>query len=249
MSQATEERPVDDTFRFTEQSVVVRRPHFRLVGNEMFFLISKRPCANLSLPETQLWNALETDRDVASLREICGDHVTSAIRHLVKERVCDILSPDRSRSRRLVLVIEPHCDDAVLSLGGTLWARRAACEFTIATLASRSNFTSYFCSDRNFFEADTVSALRAAEGALAARLLGGRYLALGLEEATLRYSDGDWSVDWFKRHGVAVRASIGRQYREDELRRWTERVRQCLSTNNFEEVWIPIGTRRRYWLD
>ena len=99
-----------------------------------------------------------------------------------------IFTPSCSRTSA-----EPHSDDAVLSIGGTLWARRHECEFVVATVCSRSNFTSYYMLGRDYFDVDAISSLRAAEAELFVRLIGGQYRALGRSDAPLRYHGGSRS--------------------------------------------------------
>lgn len=222
--------------------VVLRRPHFRLVGSDLFFLISRRPLVRLSKAEAQVWSSLREDTTVEELQSRFAAQADPIIRRLIDLGVCDLAVSHVSSGRRRVLVIEPHSDDAVLSVGGTMWLRRATCEFTIATIGSRSNFTSYYAApDRGFFEVDRITSLRGAEGALVARLLGGRCISLGRSEVTLRYRDGDWSPDWFRRHRVSVSVSTIRSYGDAELRDWTVAVRRLLREVQTEEVWMPIG--------
>lgn len=222
-------------------SVALRRPHFRLVGNDLFFLISRRPAAQLSDLERQVWEALGDESPVEDLRDRFSQQVDSAIGRLVDLGACEIAAARFPAGRRRVLIIEPHSDDAALSVGGTMWARRRECEFTVASLASRSNFTSYFLLDRDFFNVDEISALRAAEGALAARLVGGRYLGLGRPEATLRYRDGNWTLEWFRKHRVSVSMFIGRHYTDADLADSSIAIRSLLADTDAEEVWIPMG--------
>jgi LmbE family N-acetylglucosaminyl deacetylase len=123
-----------------------------------------------------------------------------------------------------------------------MWLSRNVCQFTIATIASRSNFTSYFYTlDRDFFDIDTVSSLRTAEGSVAARLLGGRYLPLGQAEATVRYRDTRWTLDSFRNHQLSIRVATGRIYGEAELRDWTSAITKLLREQEADEVWMPLG--------
>jgi LmbE family N-acetylglucosaminyl deacetylase len=219
---------------------VLRRPQFARRGELLFFLDSRRPFLTLDAAEAALWDALEGGPSVTALRARFGAGAEAGVRRLVDAGVCDLAVPHRS-GRRRVLVVEPHIDDAALSVGGTIWQRRDECEFTVLTIASRSNFTSYFELDRPWFEVEKVSALRRAEAELFARVTGGRHLALGYDEATLRYRGGDWTLDWFRRHRHSVSAFIGHRSGEGELRRWTEGLRAALREIPSDEVWLPLG--------
>lgn len=223
-------------------AIVLRRPQFRRVENEVFFLISHRPHAKLSAAEVNVWTALDDARSVDELRTRFPKDVDQALRRFIELGLCDIAQTDYSVGRRRVLVFEPHSDDAVLSIGGTMWLRRHECEFTIITIGSRSNFTSYYYLDRNYFNVDQISSLRNAEGELFARLLGGQHRALYQSEAALRYHDGDWSLDWYRRHKVSISAFIAHHSGPVELEKWIKAIRDALlRAERPDEVWFPLG--------
>jgi len=123
-----------------------------------------------------------------------------------------------------------------------MWIRRHECEFLVVTIASRSNFTSYYDLDKEFFEVDKVSSLRNAEAAVFVRLLGAQHRALDQLDAVLRYHGGDWSLDWYRRHRSSISAFVAHHSGEEELRAWTAAVRAVLSDIRADEVWIPLGS-------
>jgi LmbE family N-acetylglucosaminyl deacetylase len=231
-------RPVE----FEGSEIVLRRPHFRLVGDDLFFLISRRPYVRLSADEMAVWEALDGDVSVDTLRARFPVTIDPVLRRFAELEICEIVPTDYPKSRRRVLIFEPHADDAVLSVGGTMWLRRYECEFTIVTIASRSNFTSYYDLDRDYFDVDQVSTLRSAEGALVARLLGGRHRALDQPEATLRYQGGNWSLDWYRRHKISVSAFIAHHSGSAELQAWAEAIHDALGEEASAEVWFPLGS-------
>jgi LmbE family N-acetylglucosaminyl deacetylase len=222
--------------------VPVRLPHYRVRGDGLYFLISRRPVAVLDARERAVWDSLD---GVARVRDVAArfpDGVgEAALRRFVELGACLPVAADFPAARRRILVIEPHMDDGVLSVGGAMWSRREQCEFTIVTLAGRSNFTSYGYLDREYFRVDEVSELRRAESALAARALGGRHVALDLLEAPLRYHAGDWTLDWYRRHDDAVTGFIQRMSGPGELAEWTAAIRRVLDAAPLDEVWAPIG--------
>jgi LmbE family N-acetylglucosaminyl deacetylase len=222
-------------------AVILRRPHFRVHGDELYFLVSRRPHARLAPDELAAWRALEEPSSLDELQRRLPVPAAPALASLVAMGVCEITQGRFAPHRRKVLVIEPHSDDAALSVGGTMWLRRNSCEFEVVTIASRSNFTSYFDLDREFFDPEEVSGLRIAEAALMVRLIGGRHRALGLPEATLRYRDAAWTLEWYRRHRFSVAAFIGHRSGEVELRAWTEAVGSALRETDAEEVWMPLG--------
>ena len=199
-------------------SIPVRLPHYRLRDAGLHFLISRRPAVHLEAHEQEVWRALDGSAPIEALLERFPGRAEPALRRFLDLGVCALVEGSFPAGRRRVLVIEPHMDDGALSLGGTMWSRRAVCEFTLVTLAGRDNFTSYYFLDRDYFNVDEVSALRRAESALLARALGGRHVALDLSEAPLRYRQDDWTLDWYRRHRDSVSAFISHTSGPEELR-------------------------------
>jgi LmbE family N-acetylglucosaminyl deacetylase len=221
--------------------IVLRLPHFHLTNDDLFFLISRRPHARLSRLEADVWNALEQGPSLEELRRRFSEKADDVVHRFKELGVCELAESDYPTGRRLVLVVEPHSDDAVLSIGGTMWARRHECEFVVATVGSRSNFTSYYMLGRDYFDVDAISSLRAAEAELFVRLIGGQYRALGRSDAPLRYHGGNWSLDWFRRHNSSVAVFISRQASEKELSDWVEVIRDLILNENADQIWIPLG--------
>jgi LmbE family N-acetylglucosaminyl deacetylase len=220
---------------------VLRLPHFRLVGAELFFLISRRPYVRLSDPELAVWAALDGDPSVDELRGRFGAQADRALGRFTELGLCE-LAPPGYPTRRRVLVFEPHNDDAALSVGGTMWLRRHDCEFVVIAMASRSNFTSYYELDRDYFDVDQITRLRNAEGQLFARLVGGQHRTLDLLDAPLRYRGGQWSLDWYRRHRHLIPSFIDHHFSDEELTPWIAAVRAAMRDLRADEVWIPLGT-------
>jgi len=225
----------------TGGSIVYRRPHFRRVKEDLFFLISRRPFLRLSSDESAVWDALGDASAVDELRGRFPEVANRVIARFLELGLCDLAEPKYSGARRRIIVFEPHSDDAVLSVGGTMWMRRHDHEFIVVTIASRSNYTSYYELEREFFNVEEVSSLRNAEGALFARLIGGQHRPLGQLDAPLRYRNGDWSLDWFRRHKPSILAFVWHPSGKGEHQAWTDAVRAVLRDVRAEEVWIPLG--------
>src|SRR5689334_5551443 len=121
---------------FAGATNVLRRPHFRLSGNELFFLISVRPHAQLSANETAVWEALGSEPTLDNLRARFP-YLEKALKRFLDIGVCELVPEQFPTKRRRVVVLEPHSDDAILSAGATMWLRRNDCEFTIITIGSR----------------------------------------------------------------------------------------------------------------
>ena len=220
--------------------IPIRRPQFHLVDGAVHFLVSRRPAAELDPAERACWEALDGEASIERLRARLPE-ADRALRRFLDLGLVALVEPAFPAGRRRVVVFEPHVDDAVLSVGGTMWARRHECEFLLVTVAGRSNFTSYYYLDREYFDVARVSALRHAEADLFMRSLGGRHLALAETEAPLRYHDGNWTLAWFRRHRASVSAFIAHRSGPEELDAWTRAVEGVLERVPADEVWMPLG--------
>src|SRR5579864_7805366 len=83
--------------------VVIRRPHFLLKGDSLFFLISERPFAVLNQSEQILWNELEKEASVGALEARLGASADEGIRRLLALEVAEVVLPAPSGKRRRVM--------------------------------------------------------------------------------------------------------------------------------------------------
>ena len=225
---------------FSDDAAVEARPHFHLKGDELYFLNSQRPAAKLSNEQREFWNSLQDSPTLHALNANFPDNTNELLTFFVEQAFCDVFEPVKG-DRKKVLVLEPHCDDAALSAGATMWAQRQEKEFTIVTLASRSNYTSNFQTHKEFFKRDVVSHLRDDEGRIFAKHLGGHYKTAALNEATLRYHDSDWTLDYYLAHRASVSASNNHQAREHVLSEWRKVISRILTETEARELWLPLG--------
>jgi hypothetical protein len=121
--------------------IPVPRPHSHRRDEALYFLISQRPCARLDDREQVVWDAMDGAALLADFRERCGEAAEAAVRHFWESGFCELVPTRFPEGRRRVLVIEPQMDDGVLSVGGAMWSRRHECEFTVLSIAGRSNFS------------------------------------------------------------------------------------------------------------
>ena len=205
---STTAEPISATHAFPTDAIVVRRPHFQLKEGSLYFMISRRPFAALNHAQQSLWNVLENEAPVGALRTSLGNSADECLHRLLALEVIELIVPAPLGKRRRVMVVEPHMDDAALSVGGVMLQRRSECEFLIVTMATRSVATSYRDLDRDYFDIETVSGVRKAESRIVARLLWGHHIPLGLADATLRYYPQNWTLDWFRRHKPAVYTAL-----------------------------------------
>ena len=222
-------------------SLLVPRPHYEVRGGALWFLDNPRPVCWLTASESELWDLLRQPATVGAVRQHFGASADHLMNKFLSAGYCELVEAGFSAARRRVLVIEPHADDAVLSVGGTMWLRRHECTFIIATMASRSNHTR-FRDLGGGLDIAAVTALRRRESELAARMLGGEHVSVGLTDTALRYHDAEWTEDFYRRHRVAIQASTARvEDDDDERARWIEAMRQLLMNEPAAEVWIPLG--------
>jgi LmbE family N-acetylglucosaminyl deacetylase len=217
-------------------TLIAARPHFRRDGNQLYFFLSERPFHTLTPDEAATWGKLE--RGAKPVRDL-GD--SAAVERLVQAGLVEQITPPDLGHRRRILVIEPHSDDAALSVGATMWKMRNEVEFHLLTMASRSNYTTAFQLHRNYFDRAAITAMRTAEGNLFARHLGGHYHCADLAEATLRYNDSDWDLRFYNSHQVPIAISNNRRAPRAVLDKWIERLAEFLQGKVFDEIWVPLG--------
>jgi len=217
-------------------SLIVARPHFRQRGKDLYFFLSDRIYHSLKPGEARVWEELQSAP--RSLKDL-GDE--AAVESLAASKAVEVIEPTARTNRRRILVVEPHCDDAALSIGATMWKMRNEVEFDLLTMASRSNYTSAFQLHRDYFNRADITRMRTVEGELFVRHLGGSYHCAGMPEATLRYEDSDWTLDFFKSHEVPVAISNNRRGQPELLETWTARLREFLKRAAYDELWLPLG--------
>lgn len=220
--------------------LLIATPHLQLRGNSLFSIGVPGRGRVLSPPELELFKVLQQAVTVREALQRCGPAADLLIRDFMRERLFVLIEGSFPANRPRVLVIEPHADDAVLSVGGTMWLRRHERAFVIATMASRSNHTRYRDLGGNHDISD-VTEIRRRESDLVARMLGGTHVSVGMTDAVLRYRDTEWTAEFYRRHRMAISASISRAADEAELRRWTEAVRRLVIEHQPTEIWFPLG--------
>ena len=222
--------------------LVLRRPHFFLNGNALYFLASTRSARALAPAEVSVWNAIEHPLSLDELRKRFPNDADAVVASFLHSELCETLEPDFPENRRKILVIEPHADDAALSIGGVMWQRRHTCEFVVATMASRSNFTSYYNLGRDYFNIAQVTDIRRRESGLFTGMVGGKYIEAGLTDVVLRYNDADWGLDYYLQRRIAIAVSTSRSAGVKERNKWIDAVVKVLTETPSEEVWIPLGS-------
>lgn len=237
-------------------AVPVRLPHYRVREDALYFLTSQKAFAGLDSFERQLWEAVDGQTTVSALRERFGAQADAALARFIDLLVCEMVPETAPAGRLRIAVIEPHMDDAALSVGGIMWQRRNECEFHIVTLAGITNFTTQITIGRDYFDPQTVSDLRRDESVLWARHVGGRHYLHTQREAPLRYSVEPWSLEWYRRNKKAVGAFVNHTAGPEEHLSWAELIEKTIAELKPDQLWVPLGlgyhvdhelTRNAFW--
>jgi LmbE family N-acetylglucosaminyl deacetylase len=227
--------------KLNDDSIPTRLPHFDLREGSLYFLISRRPFASLDKEQQAVWNALDGVSSAGDLRAQQGPSFDAIVTSFVERGVCTVIPGAFPANRKRVMVIEPHMDDAALSVGGTMRLRCTEREFLIVAVASTGCYTSYFDRNRDYFNVKTISQLRKAESSLVARYLGGCHFTLDKVESSLRYRNFQWTLDWYQAHAEAIKAFRHHSPGERELEEWTSAIAEAISKLGPEEIWMPLG--------
>lgn len=221
-------------------SLPAPRPHLLLTGSMLVSVTTGQALQQLSPAQVQCWKLVQGSASIGAIRERLGRQADTLVRDFLRHGLCELIDPSFPKARRRVLVLEPHADDAILSVGGTMWLRRRECAFVIATVASRSNHTRY--RDMGYeLDIDTATEMRRRESQLVARVLGGEHVSLGMTDAALRYYDHHWSSDFYRRHRLSINASTSRVADAVERGRWIGALQRLLADETADEIWFPMG--------
>ncbi|GFO66548.1 hypothetical protein GMLC_01270 [Geomonas limicola] len=225
----------------SDAAVPVRLPHYRLQGEALYFLTSSNPLARLDEGERRVWEAIDGQLSVCALRQRLGTDLDRALLRFIDLSLCELVPGAHPAGRQRVVVLEPHMDDAALSVGGIMWLRRRECEFHIVTLVGVTNFTTQITIGRDYFDPETVSGLRRDESVLWARHVGACHYTHPLREAPLRFSDEPWTLAWYQRNKKAVGAFVNHTAGPEEHQDWAALIEKTILELKPEQLWVPLG--------
>jgi LmbE family N-acetylglucosaminyl deacetylase len=219
-------------------------PHLARRGREVYFLASRRPCLELDDQGVALFDALDGTRTLAEI----AAHDARAIDRVAEWRARGLVvalpriaAPPPGGPH--VVVIEPHMDDAALSVGGVLAKKRGHARITLVSVVRDSSFTSYAMQDRlDFADVAAVTALRTAETALAARMLGAETHVVGEVDALLRFvrARGHERTP-LSRLDAAVRAWMRFGPTDEEVEELATALGAMVRALAPDELWVPLG--------
>ena len=224
-----------------KDGIVQVRPHYHREGGLLFFMISSRPTLELSPDEVELFEAIDGRTSVSELARRFPGTAEKLERWHTRE-IIELVPVISAPARPHLVVIEPHMDDAALSVAGRLLHRQGRSRITILSVVKRSNYTSYFHLKRDYFDVDRITKLRIEESRLAAALLGAEHSCLDWEDAPLRFRGADrWcqkTLDKF--HAAAGAYADTSPLPRDVNALAAALVRKCEQLKP-DELWIPMG--------
>lgn len=224
-----------------QDSIVKLRPHYILKGKDVYFLASSRPARCLIDAEAALVRLLAEAPSGIALSALSSDQA----RHLdaiVKHGYADVIGPLKPASKYHLVVVEPHMDDAILSVGGQLLLRSGQHQITILSVFGVSNYTSYMEMKRAFFNHHEITRLRVEESRLAAALVGAKFKSLDFIDAPLRLLPADeWSDHGLPEQLRMVHGFLGSIPIPHVVRTVALDLSRMLQELDPDEVWIPMG--------
>lgn len=222
-------------------SVVKLRPHFSLRGNDLYFLASTRPTKTCNDSEATLLRRLAQATDGIPLSALVEDELLQ-LNLIVDAELADIVEPLEVTSERHLVVVEPHMDDAILSVGGQLLLRKGKQRITILSVFGISNYTSYIELKRPFLDHEEITRLRTAESILAASKVGAQFRSLNLYDAPLRLLPYDeWTESGLSEQVRMTRGFLGSCPIPHVVHGVALELERVLTELNPDEVWIPMG--------
>ena len=235
--------PPPAELEINDDLVPLRRPQLRLDGESVFFLASQRPLTTLEAADVAVWSAIDGRRTIGDLAAEFDD-ARARLSAMWRRELIELAEGAFPANRTPILIVEPHMDDAVLSLGATMWARRHEAEMTVLTVSSISNYTSYHKLFRGVFDIDDITALRRAESETILRLLGGRLETLDRVDAALRYHHANWTAEWFRENSKAVSAYVNHSLPPEAVENLAQTLVARFKATDARELWFPMGIGR-----
>jgi LmbE family N-acetylglucosaminyl deacetylase len=141
-----------------------------------------------------------------------------------------------------IVVIEPHMDDAALSVGGLLLLRRGQARVTILSVTKYSNYTKELMHGDGSTNEQEVTRRRCEETARAASLLGAEHRTMEERDATLRFLPPEaWARHARKRLLSSFKAWTTFGSSREELSSLASRIRDAVIALEPDELWVPLG--------
>ena len=217
------------------------RPHNQLRDGKVYFMIASRPTLELSPEDALLYESLDGIKTIAVLEKTYPGARSSLLKWH-QAHIIELIPPFPSTTGRHIVVVEPHMDDAILSAGGRLLARRGQSRITILSVVKWSNFTSYLLLKRNFCDVQRITALRQEESELAARVLGAEFRCLEWSDAPIRFWPVErWNPGILERFVSRPQVFVKLLPSPSDISLLAEELAQVLIDLTPNELWVPMG--------
>jgi LmbE family N-acetylglucosaminyl deacetylase len=196
----------------------------------------------LSAEDVGLYESIDGHKTVAQLE---GPYPGARDRLLAwhEAELLELILPITPVAKPHIVVVEPHMDDAALSVGGRLLNRRGRSRITILSVMKWSSFTSYLTVGRDFANVEEITDLRIRESELAAKILGAEQRSLEWKDAVLRsWPSERWSAAIaarYKREGFLFTVFVPDSKEVSQL---ANQLAVHLADLDPDELWIPMGT-------
>lgn len=229
-------------FDLSNQSArITLRPHYALKGSDLYFLASKRPVKCLTDSEKRLTELLIDSSDGVELSKIPVENLID-LNYFIASEWADMVQPLMPATAHHIVVVEPHMDDAILSVGGQMLLRNGQCRITILCVFGVSNYTSYMEIKRPYLDHEAITILRVSESRLAASLVGAEFQGLGLLDAPIRLLPPEqWSNDFLPEQVRMTHGFLGSHPIPHVVRDVAHVLKRALQDLAPDEIWIPMG--------
>jgi LmbE family N-acetylglucosaminyl deacetylase len=219
-------------------------PHLVFEGDRLVCRLGRRASRQLSPAEARILKlaarpaSLEAIESVhPGARQLLDRFASDDCVRYIEQREPGVGDP--------LLVIEPHADDAVLSVGGRLLTTAGKRAIHIVTVVDRSNYTSNWETGATFLPTEVVTRMRRRESELVALVLGASHETVGLDDAPLRmcpeaYWDGRTALSAVERDEIHRSMDTFRA-EPQTLERLRTAIARVLARVRPTEVLLPMG--------
>ncbi|MDD1783407.1 PIG-L family deacetylase [Enterovibrio sp. ZSDZ35] len=213
------------------QLCFIRNPNFEIDNNDVYYTLgsyhrSKKPVCQLGP-----WHSLFVELDAPcsfddllkkypSCEPILKQWLQLGLVHAYPRIDANTAVEDDKH----LVVLEPHIDDAALSVGGALIKRRGKQRTTILTAIQYTDYTSY--SEKTRGKRDYISSRREREARISAAMMGAAHKTMGMTDQPIRWNQPDCR-DLFP---------------ESELSYLAEHLYANISELKPTELWLPLAT-------
>lgn len=175
--------------KFPKFEFYLRLPHFEVKEGGLCFLKSPRPFVELTEIEARVFRLLRSPRSLAQIRKHAGRGASKVLAGLWdRGLIVGLPAPRTPPSARPIVVLEPHLDDAALSLGGWLFSKRKHPVRIVSVAGDYISTTLLEIGRHQELSVTEVSKLRSSESNIACKILGAKNRILGYPDAPLRFS-------------------------------------------------------------